>query len=324
MSKWINNDLFGEFQKQKKIEKENPRQSGGVRRSELVWKTPEKGSETTAKTYTGRFLSDPKGVFYKEYFYHMYRAGDKWVFVICPKTEGFDNYCPFCSVTSKLYLGTASDKKMAYTYKRKSKFVGNFFISDDPRDTDREEENKVNGTVKLYEFPGKVEMKLKEEITDQENGLGASIFDPSSEGYNFILKILATRRDANGDQWPDYSTSSFSRRAEAIGTDEEIDGYMENCLDISEYIKSMAKEEEELVKLVKDEMLMDLILDEYNQLQAKRARESGGDQNPEQEQESAPEQETAAPTDAEVPADDFDAGTTSQDDEDLLRELEGM
>lgn len=319
MSKWINNDLFGEFQKQKKIEKENPRQSGGVRRSELVWKTPEKGSETAAKTYIGRFLPDPKGVFYKEYFYHMYRAGDKWVFIICPKTEGFDNYCPFCSVTSKLYLGTASDKKMAYTYKRKSKFVGNFFISDDPRDADREEENKVNGTVKLYEFPGKVEMKLKEEITDFENGLGASIFDPGSEGYNFILKILATRRDANGDQWPDYSTSSFSRRPEAIGTDAEIDGHMEKCLDIAEYIKSMAKEEGELVKLVKDEMLFDLILDEYNQLQAKRGREGEvveGDQNTEEE---------PAPVDAEVPpADDFDAAATSQDDEDLLRELEGM
>ena len=318
MSKWINDDLFGDFQKQKKIEKENPRQTGGVRRSELVWQTPAKGSETAAKTYTGRFLPDPKGMFYKEYFYHMYRAGDKWIFVICPKTDGFDNYCPFCSVTSKLYMGTASDKKMAYTYKRKNKFVGNFFISDDPRDADREEENKVNGTVKLYEFPGKVEMKLKEEITDQENGLGASIFDPSSEGYNFILKILATKRDANGDQWPDYSTSTFSRRPEAIGTDAEIDAHMESCLDISEYIKGMAKEEEELVKLVKDEMLFDLILDEYNQLQAKRGRDSG-----EAAGEPEPAQESA-PVDADAPADDFDAPSNSQDDEDLLKELENM
>lgn len=320
MSKWINDDLFGDFQKQKKIEKEQPRQSGGVRRSELVWETPAKGTETVAKTYTGRFLSDPKGMFYKEYFYHMYRSGDKWVFVICPKTEGFDNYCPFCSVTSKLYMGTAADKKMAYTYKRKAKYVGNFFIVDDPRDADRDEENKVNGTVKLYEFPAKVEMKLKEEITDGENGLGSSIFDPGSEGYNFLLKILATKRDANGDQWPDYSNSSFARRPEAIGTDAEIEEHMKSCLDVTEYIKSMAKEEEELVKLVKDEMLFDLILDEYNQLQAKRGREDGTQAEDVGEPDT---QDTPAPTDAEVPADDFDSNT-SQDDEDLLRELDEM
>lgn len=320
MSKWINNDLFGDFQKKKKIEKENPRQSGGVRRSELVWQTPAKGTETVAKTYTGRFLPDPKGMFYKEYFYHMYRAGDKWIFVICPKTDGFDNYCPFCSVTSKLYMGTAADKKMAYSYKRKAKFVGNFFIIDDPRDADREEENKVNGTVKLYEFPTKVEMKLKEEITDTENGLGAAIFDPSSEGYNFLLKILSTRRGADGEQWPDYSTSTFSRRPEAIGSDAEIDVYMENCLDIAEYLKGMAKPEEELVKLVKDEMLFDLIQDEYNQLQAKRGREGTVEGEPEPQAE----REQSVPTDAEVPQDDFDASSSSQDDEDLLRELDDM
>lgn len=320
MSKWINDDLFGDFQKQKKIEKEQPRQTTGVRRSELVWETPAKGTETVAKTYVGRFLPDPKGMFYKEYLYHMYRAGDKWVFVICPKTEGFDEYCPFCSVTSKLYMGTAADKKMAYTYKRKAKYVGNFFISDDPRDADREVENKVNDTVKLYEFPAKVEMKLKEEITDGENGLGKSIFDPGEGGYNFLLKILATKRGADGEQWPDYSNSSFSRRPEAIGTDAEIEGYMASCQDITEYIRSMAKTEDELVKLVKDEMLFDLIRDEYNQLQQKRNRVAGDtDEIPEPViPSSVDEASLEAPDDFDTPS------TNAQDDEDLLRELEDM
>ena len=316
MSKWINDDLFGDFQKQKKVGKENPRQSGGIRRSDLVWETPAKGSETVAKTYTGRFMPDPKGMFYKEYFYHMYRSGDKWIFVICPKPEDFGNYCPFCSVNSKLWMGTAADKKMAYTYKRKNKYVGNFFIIDDPRDADRDEESKVNGTVKLYEFPAKVEMKLKEEITDTENGLGKSIFDPGADGYNFLLKILATKRDANGDQWPDYSNSSFSRRPEAIGTDEEIEKYMQSCVSIDEYIQSMIKPEEELIKLIKDEMLFDLIRDEYNQLQAKRNRAEGGN-----ESENPPFD--AGEPEPEEP-DDFDAPVDSQDDQDLLAELENM
>ena len=155
MSKWVNDDLFGDFQTQKKEEKDRPQK--GIRRSDFVWDTPQKGTETVAKVYTGRFLPDPKGSFYRHYYYHMYRSGEKWQFVICPKTESFEKYCPFCSVTNKLYMGGNADKKMANNYKRKKKYVGNFFIVDDPRDAEREEEKKANGTLKLYEFPNKVE-----------------------------------------------------------------------------------------------------------------------------------------------------------------------
>ena len=40
MSKWINKDLFGEFQKEKIEEKDTS--SGGFRRSDLLWETPAK------------------------------------------------------------------------------------------------------------------------------------------------------------------------------------------------------------------------------------------------------------------------------------------
>lgn len=266
-NKWINKDLFGKFQDQKKEEKNQP-SSYGQRRSDLVWDTPDKGTQTQAKEYQGRFLPDPNGEFYKHYYYHMFRAGEKWLFIICPKTDGFDNYCPWCQITSKLYGGTAADKKMANNYKRKKKYVGNFFVVKDPRDEERDDEDKVVGKVRLYEFPQKVEMKLKEEITDTENGLGAAIFDPTETGYNFILKVLSTKPTPEGDTWPDYSQSLFARRATALGTDAEIEEIMKTTIDITEYIDGMKKSDDEIEKSIKDEHLWDLVSKEWTSVRS--------------------------------------------------------
>jgi hypothetical protein len=333
MSKWVNDDLFGKFQDQKKEEKENP-QGGGVRRMDIVWQTPEKGTDTVAKTYKGRFLPDPKGEFYKQYYYHMYRSGEKWVFTICPKTDDFENFCPFCSVTSKLYTGSAADKKMANNYKRKRKYVSNFFIQDDPRDAERDDDAKVNGTVKLYEFPNKVEMKLKEEITDPD-GLGISIFDPGTDGYDFILKVMSTKKDDKGNSWPDYSNSKFDRRPDALGDDEEINRIMGSTYDINDYLDQQRRTEEELIKLVKDEMLFDMISDEYDQVLRKRQMASD---NPEPDdipdsifdnnQSQVQVDETPEPVAEETAPvkDEDDSPPWNEDDSDeaLLKELEGI
>lgn len=304
MSKWIDKDLFGKFQEQKKIEKSQPKKTR-INRSDFIWETPAKGTETQSKNYVGRFLPDPKGVFYKNYFYHMYKSGEKWVFVICPKSDNFDNYCPFCSVASKLYMGSAADKQMAQNYKRKQKFVSNFYIQDDPRDADREDEQKVNKTVKLYEFPQKVEMKLKEEITDDENGLGPAIFDPSAEGYSFIIKVLSTKPEANGKVWPDYTNSAFARKATALGSDEEIKQIMQQCIDINEYLDNEKVTEEEMIRLIKDEMLYDLIKDEYEKRGGSVAQEPDDDSAIDPGTEDEPEENLG-------------------DDADLIAELESM
>jgi hypothetical protein len=336
MSKWVNDDLFGKFQEQKKEEKEAPR--GGVSRLDKVWPTPEKGTDSVAKVYKGRFLPDPDGEFYKQYYYHMYRSGEKWVFAICPKTDNFDNYCPFCSVTSKLYMGTAADKKMANNYKRKRKYVSNFFITDDPRDNEREAEKKVNGTVKLYEFPNKVEIKLKEEITDPD-GLGISVFDPGEGGYDFILKVMATKKDDKGTSWPDYATSTFARRSGAIGSDSEIESLMEQRSSLKEYIDDQRKTEEELIKLVKSELLFDMVKDEYDQLLRKRnaMADSEKTESPfvdETEGIQAPGLSGPTPEPDDIPDEALlkkhkdnekaAAEETSNADEDLLAELEKM
>ena len=261
MSKWINKDLFDEFQKEKIEEKDND--SGN--RAANLWPTPEKGTVENPKVYEGRFVPDPKGRFYKRFLYHMWQAGDEsWIFVLCPKTHDFKAYCPFCSVTSKLYAsGTSSDKAQGYNIKRKEKFVGNWFVAKDPRDADKEPENKMAGKIKLYEFPGKIEQKLKKEITDTKEGYGRSIFDPSEEGRNLIIRVLSTKKDERGKTWPDYSNTDFSRSKSPIADSEEkIDALMETTVDIEEYINNMAVSNAKMVEILKNEFLWDMVADE--------------------------------------------------------------
>jgi len=248
----------------------------------------------------------------------MFLCGDKWAFSICPKTYSFDNYCPFCSATSKLYQGTAADKKVAYNYKRKDKFVGNFFITSDPRDVEAEKEDKVEKTIKLYEFPAKVEIKLKEEVTDTKNGYGYKIFDPGEDGHNFILKVLATKKDANGKVWPDYSSSTFARTSDAIGSDAEIDKIMKSTTDLDEYIKSLEVGEEKIKEWLKAEMLDELVEDEMK-------RASGAKEVADKAIEKDDVDDSIWDDDKEEETKDSDPdGDGDLSDEELLDELKDM
>lgn len=326
MSKWINKDAFASFQQEKKLEAEQPAQTFGIDRREAVWPTPEKGTADRAKVYTLRFLPDKKGNFYKKYHYHMFMSGEKWVFLLCPKTHDFENYCPWCSVTSKLYMGSAADKQAAYNYKRKDKYVGNVFIVDDPRDAERED--KMNGTVKLYEFPAKVEMKLKEEITDVRNGLGRSIFDPGEDGYDFILKVLSTKKDDRGRQWPDYSNSAFSRRPTAIAdTDREIEEIMVKTKDLGEYVKSLERDNDYIRQTLKDEMVYDLVEKEWNKVLNIQEKATASSDEPDDIDDSRWAEQENLSGDTDEP-DEFDQEQDSDgddlSDEALLQELSNL
>lgn len=315
MSKWIDENLFNQFVEQKAKEADKP---AGPRRSEIVWKTPERGTPDKPKVYEGRFLPDKKGNFYMKYHYHMFYSGEKWNFLLCDKTFDFENFCPWCAVTSKLYMGNSEDKKRATEYKRKEKFVSNFFIIDDPRDAENEE--KVAGSVKIYEFPGKVESKLKSEITDTKHGLGPAIFDPSGEGFSFILKVRSTK-PKDGKTWPDYSDSLFARKPSALGDDSEIQAVMDSRYDLEEYVRGMTREETDTITLLKAEMVFDFIKDEWDR--AKKMIELAGpveDDIPDFDDALEPPKDET-PTE-EVPEEN--TSNNSPTDQDLLDELEKM
>lgn len=305
-SKWIDKELFTKYQEEKEQEQAQTA-TLGIRRSELLWPTPSPGSTTKPEVYEGRMLPDKKGKFTKKYFYHFWRTGDKFNNVFCPKTYDFNNYCPICSVTSKLYLGNAKDKQAAKNYKRKEKHVTNFFIVDDPRDSKIEDaEKKMVGNVKVYEFPNKVESKIRNEILDKKQGLGYAIFDPGEDGFNLILKIKSTKPDETGKSFPDYSDSTFSRKPSAIGTEKEIKVLMGKTYDLDDYIKSLETTDDDIKTILKNEMLWDLISDEWSKLSGNGKSKNGA-------KPSAP-----APSREDVPDEILD------DDASLLKELENM
>lgn len=272
MSKWVDESKFKQFRERKKNEDDYKNVSDGSDRLKVVWKTPEKGTADKPKIYEGRFLIDPDGVPYTEYLYHMFKNSnnDGWSFSLCPKTHDRSAYCPLCSVVSKLYeSGNKADKSAAYRYKRKVRYCGNFFVTKDPRDAEIDDDkDKATGRGFIYEFPGKVESKLKTEITDVENGLGSSAFDPE-DGYNFIIMVKSTKPTKDGEVYPDYSDSKFSRRSSAIGDEKKIEEVMKGRIRLKDHLKKMEVSEEKIIESIKAEMLWDLIEDEYNRMSGK-------------------------------------------------------
>lgn len=325
MSRWINKELFDDFRKEKMEEKETS--SNNLTRSELLWQNPQMGTIEQAKVYEGRFIPDPKGQFYKKYYYHFWKSGEQWKFVFCPKTHDFKNYCPFCACVAKLYNGTKQDKSQGYKLKRKERFVGNFYIAKDPRDDDRDNDKKVVGKVKLYEFPSQLEKKLKKEVTDKDQGYGYQIFDPGKDGRNLIINVLATKPDSDGKQWPDYNSSDFSRKQSSLGSDDEIKTLMESCIDLVEYIKSMESENDKIVEILKSEFLWELIEDdavkhgyidsEVDDNRQETQEESDNERSDEETEEQDNEQEESS-EEENVSSDD------DMDDNALLRELDEL
>lgn len=307
-SKWINKNLFSDYVNEK--QKETDTTPSTLRRMDYVWQSPKAGTADKAKVYEGRFLPDLKGRFTKKYFYHMWKSGEKWIFFLCPKSHGMEEFCPVCSIVSSLYKGTADDKALAFRMKRKERHVGNFYVADDPRDKEIEDDaKKASGKVKLYEFPSKLESKLKNEILDKKEGLGLSIFDPGAEGHNIIIKIKSTKQDAKGNTYPDYSDSIFSRNASPLATsDAGIKKIMEGTHSIDDYISSMEMSEEDTIAMLKNEMLWDMVENEWN-----RSKGSSITPNVASTKKSVKEEEDDIPEDVD-----------NLTDEDLMRELKAM
>jgi len=327
MSKWIDKELFNKFAEQKTKEAEQEQQNkGSTSRMGKIWPTPERGSVDKPKVYEGRFLPDQKGKFYLKYFYHMFMSGEQWQFILCPKTESMDNWCPWCSVTQKLFMGGSEDKKQAQVYKRKEKYVGNWFIVKDPRDVEKEDpEDKVENTVRLYEFPGRVESKLKQEITDTKQGYGYAIFDPGEDGFNFILKVKSTKKDREGRTWPDYSDSMFSRQSEALGSDRQIQQILKNCYDLEEYVKDLERPEDEIKDLLKVEMVWDLVESEWQRMKGLQETKEKVERTRKEEKElELPNDEPQAEEPKEEEEPEEVKTVEEESDEDLLAELENL
>lgn len=329
-SKYVKKDLFSKFKEQTQQQVQSDQNRGPSNK----WPNP-----TPLMDYKIRFLPDKTGSnVYKKYFYHMFQMGDKWQFSLCPKTFDFEAYCPVCAVAGKLYrTGNDADKKEAGRFKRKEKFAANIFVVNDPRDQDKDEDQKQSGKVKIFEFSTKLEAQIRSAILDSENGVGEDGFDPSENGVNFILKVTETKPGPDGKKWPDYSTSAFARNSSPIAdSDEELDEIMANTIDLDEYVKAMTAKEDEIVEMLKEEQVYELIQEEYERILRKRSGKAQAEParsvtaKPEPEEEAPKkaipvEEEQEAPKEEKKPAPKKEEpkSKNSEDDE-LLAELMDM
>lgn len=280
------------------------------------------GTQEKEKVYRGRLLPDKNGDFYFKYFYHFIQIGDQTHYIKCPKSDNMNNFCPWCHANQQLWKGNDSDKKRAYKYKRNTRFVVNFFIGHDPRDADAEDESrKVSGKVRLYEFPETIESKIKNELTNDEEGYGYKIFDPE-EGHDLMIKIKAKKPDKNGKVWPDYSNTEFSRKPSAIAeTTEEVEKIMESVYDLTEYLKSLEKDWKFHEKLLKQELVWDDVEDAFIANVGKESVEVADTEKKE------PSTEKEDKSNDDVQEADEQENSSSEDDvsdDDLLKELDDL
>ena len=327
-SKWINKSLFSEYVREKEEEKANVPQYEN-NRSALVWKNPDKGSSDTPNIYEGRLLPDPKGKFTRKYYYHMFKSGENWLFSLCPKTFDFSAWCPFCSITQKLYKGSASDKSMASNYKRKQKHITNFYVINDPRDEKiSDDDQKSSNKVKLYEFPDKLESKITQETLDTaHDGAGDAIFDPV-DGYNFIIKVKSTKASADGKIFPDYSDSVFARKATSLGDDEKVKAIMESTISLDDYLQGQIKSDMDIMSMLKSEMLWEMVEDEWKRYKGNVGVEEEKSQTfPTTANENGTDDDADdVPDFGSVPPVSEEASSVAEEDSDaaLLAELENM
>ncbi len=325
MSKWLKKDSYELFagEKTKEAEQQQDTQVGGFY---VKWKNPKMGTTDKAKEYKVRLLPDVESGFYKKYLYHGFNSGETFKYILCEKTYGMDKYCPWCEVTKMLYQGNESDKRKAGDYKRKERYVSNIFIGDDPRDAEvKDEAYKVNGKIRLYEFPPTVESKIKNEITDTEQGYGMSIFDPEN-GYDFILKIKAKPKDKDGKEWPDYGDSMFARNQSSIvGDGGDIEKLMADRYNLDDYIKSLKISIDEHEKLLKTEMLWDDVGRGFDKVWRGVQPTVSETPAPTVSETPAPTvSETPTPTVSETPAPTVSETPAPNETDALLEELKNM
>lgn len=321
MSKWFDQNEYEKFKGQK--ENEPDADSGNSFKGGIIWPNPKAGSNGKPNIYKVRFLPNVGTGFYKWYYMHYIPSTVKQrgYYIFCPKTDGMDNFCPICAISSQLYSsGSKDDKAFASQINKSIKYVSNIFVVKDVMDEERDEEYKCEGKVKLYTFPMKVEAKLKAQIKppkdmDPEDVVGGAIFDPGKDGYDFILKVQMTKKDKNGNDYVNYDDSEFARKSRKLGTDAEIEKIMEDRKDVDEFIDSKRNEysQEDILNILKEEQLDGFITTELQRFgwvikeepEDKKEEIKAEEKSSDEEQEtSRKEPETVAEGDDEISAED--------------------
>ena len=133
----------------------------------------------------------------------------KWYIENCLSTIGKDD--PVLIENKKLYAtGLEADKKEALKRKRKTNYIANILVINDPAAPDN------NGKVLFFKFGKKIYEKIMDKVQPTfEDEKPSNVFD-LWEGSNFKLRMRQV------DGYPNYDTSIFAEASALADSDEEI------------------------------------------------------------------------------------------------------
>ena len=137
--------------------------------------------------------NDDSAPFIKTFSHGFQSESGKWFIEACPTTIGQD--CPVCSANGPLWnSGRESDKEIVRKRKRKTSYIANILVIEDPANPDNE------GKVFLWKFGQKIFDKIVDKIQPQfDDEKPMNPFDPI-EGANFKLKMRRVEGYANFDK----------------------------------------------------------------------------------------------------------------------------
>lgn len=167
-----------------------------------------------------RFLPNPEGnssLNLVKYYDHFFKVEETGNYYIENSLTTFDTTDYIQHYVNYLWK---HDEDLARKYKRRTNFVSNILIVDDPAVPEN------NGKVFKFKFGTKIFDKIKEMICPEfPNATPVDVFDPWI-GANFLLRVKLVAK------FPNYDSSKFDTTS-AIGTDEEILKVLEQCYDLS-------------------------------------------------------------------------------------------
>lgn len=182
--------------------------AGGFAKDETYWK-PEQDKAGNAFS-TIRFLPERENStpFVRIMSHAFKNAAGKWLIENCPTTIEKD--CPICSLNSEIWAeGTEAAKKIVRERKRKTQYIANVLIVQDPKHPEND------GKVMKFKFGKKIFEKIIDAIKPTfEDTEPINPFCPFT-GADFKLKMRKV------DGYSSYDKSEFAAPSE-IGSEKEV------------------------------------------------------------------------------------------------------
>lgn len=188
-------------------------------------------------TYTVRLLpyeADPSKTMF-HFYQHGWESFATGQYVSALSLQTFGERDPIAEERYKiLRTGSEEEQEKAKAIYRAEKWLINVYVVNDPVNPDN------NGTVKILRFGKQLYKIISDAISgEDEEELGSRIFDLSSNGVNFKIKV-----EKQGD-FPTYVSSKFSMPCSLEGVDDEDDQkeILDQCFDLTQVIPTKTYQE---------------------------------------------------------------------------------